>query len=382
MSGERILMMKQRNQNADKGSTTFTRLRHSHKSHATPYHEQWRKLKVEGCDYGQNVHIELNTSLPIQDFGLKLTCAAGSTTADEFCEAFGTACISHVTFKINGRNILEYDYQDALLACANSFKYEEDVEQLKLISGGAKGNAERTVIAPLFFFSDSISHGINQKVGHRRPFANPSGSKLEIEVTMAEKSECVTGSGCEILNAEFISSELLLPAATEQQLRQPIAVAPRSIYRSLPEFNLAANVEKEIRLESMCAAGNWKNCWVYARANKGSGADKEFPEGNCVHPSKIELQINGTSVMRMDDTNEIEWHRWTSGQNVQPNKCHIISFAELPYDKTASSGFLPANLDAVSLKLTFPSTVDVRLVFELEKVIRVDGMSRYSQSDK
>ena len=101
-------MMKQRNQNADKGASSFTRIRHSHKAHATPYHEQWRKLKVEGCDYSQNIHIELNTSLPIQDFGLLLTCAAGTTAADEFCEAFGTACIQHVTYKINGRYILEY----------------------------------------------------------------------------------------------------------------------------------------------------------------------------------------------------------------------------------------------------------------------------------
>ena len=381
MSGERILMMKQRNQNQDKGSTTFTRLRHQHRAHATPFHEQYRKLKVEGCDYSQNLHIELNTSLPVSEMGLLLTCNAGTAVADEFCEAFGTRCVEHVTFKINGRNIYEYDYADVLVAVAQSYEDDKNVNQLKKIAGGARGQAARKVVVPLFFFSDSISHGIMGNVGHRRPFCNPQGSKLEIEIRMADKADCTTGNGMEITNCEFIYSELLLPSQTEAQLKTPISVAPRSIWRSLPEFQVAANTEKELRLESMCAGGNIKNIWCYARSDKGTGAAREFPDTNCVHPNDIKLIINGTTVWDEEDS-EIQWRRWTSGQNVRDGKCHLISFAELPYDRAASSGFLPANLDAVSLKLKFPANVDCRLIFELEKVLRADGMSRYTQSDK
>ena len=326
MSGERILMQKiSKGQNVDKGQKSFSRLEHKTASHSVAYHEQWRRLKVEGAGFGQTVHLELNTNLPVTELGLAVSLSAGAN-GENWCEAVASALLQSVTWKLSGRNILEYNFADKLLAVLQSYREEEDVAALRSICGGASGNAAREVIIPLFFWSDSISHG--DGIAHRRPFANPPGSKLECEVRFADKADVCTGeASLQITNCEFIYTELLLPAAVEENMRQPIRKATRSIYRSLPEFQVAAGASVTKRLESMLSAGNITNIFVYARANKGTGANKEWPASNCVQPARVQLQINGTRVFDESGA-ELAWRRWTQGQNVQPGKCYLLQFGE------------------------------------------------------
>ena len=81
MSGERLLQMKvARGQNKSQGQTTYSRFSHKTEAHSHPFHTQYRRAKIEGFDFDQTVHIELNSQLPVNEMALSSSalCAESS----------------------------------------------------------------------------------------------------------------------------------------------------------------------------------------------------------------------------------------------------------------------------------------------------------------
>ena len=96
--------------------------------------------------------------------------------------------------------------------------------------------------------------------------------------------------------------------------------------------------------------------------------------------SEVILKINGIVVIE-ERQPIMDWVQWTKGIHPRAGRAYCLSFAESPLSSD-SSGFLPSSTDNVSLELTVGADCVCDLYFEYEKLLRVDNLGRYTQSDQ
>ena len=376
MSGQDILRNKEKSgNNTNKGTQSYSRLTRVHKSHVTEFHETLRQWNLESVDFGSKFHVQLNSSNLIQDMCLVLEL---KESQGNYAEAFGSVAVRDIKFRFNGREITRYLYKNPLFIMLQKLEKDVDRAELHKITGGAKGGSARSVIVPIFAWWDSLTEGTDIK--HRRPWKNAFSGKLQIEIQMQEKQKVTDNHvDCQILSAKFVHSEILVPARLESALSRPVREAPRITYNQLENISFSSGVKKEVQIDAMSAGGNIRNCFMYFRVAT-TGADTLFPDDDCLMPTAVALKINGVIVIE-EEQPVMDWSQWTRGIHPRPGRAYCLSFAETPLD-SSSSGYLPAGTDSTSLELTVGADCVCDLYFEYEKLVKVDNLGRYTQSDQ